>query len=390
MAAAFHEHSFEPPPQKKPHAHYPKEQGAQCSFQRKAAKRVTRDEVSFTRSQLRGRGMIRLIQLQHPAQGRRIAMVEGERLQLVRDLDSIHRAAHRALEGGIKLEEFVASALAVEHLEYPEVYWGKSLWKILPAFDHPDEPARCIVTGTGLTHRKSADNRQAMHAGEKQAAPTDSMRMYQWGVEGGRPAQGRIGVAPEWFYKGCGTILRAHGEPLDVPAFGLDGGEEAEVAGAYIISETGVPCRVGFVQANEFSDHQIEAKNYLYLAHSKLRSCSVGPELIVGGDFNGAEGTVTILRGAKAIWRKTFATGEQNMSHSLANLEHHHFKYSAHRRPGDAHLHFFGADVFSFGEGIQLEDGDTMKISLAGFGMPLMNPIRMDQGAPKLVKVQPL
>ena len=34
--------------------------------------------------------------------------------------------------------------------------------------------------------------------------------------------------------------------------------------------------------SNEFSDHVMERQNYLYLAHSKLRSCSFGPELLVG------------------------------------------------------------------------------------------------------------
>src|SRR5205823_8212792 len=143
-------------------------------------------------------------------------------------------------------------------------------------FDHPDEPGRCLVTGTGLTHKASAENRQAMHAAQKLAVVTDSMRMYQWGLEGGRPAPGSIGVSPEWFYKGCGTILRAHGEPLEVPAFADDGGDEAEVAGAYIVDATGAPRRVGLTLANEFSDHIFEQKSYLYLAHSKLRTCAIG------------------------------------------------------------------------------------------------------------------
>ena len=71
------------------------------------------------------------------------------------------------------------------------------------------------------------------------------MKMFRWGVEGGRPAPGKIGIAPEWFYKGNGTILRAHGEPLVVPAYAEDGGEEAEIAGVYIIGprRTAVPHR---------------------------------------------------------------------------------------------------------------------------------------------------
>jgi hypothetical protein len=247
----------------------------------------------------------------------------------------------------------------------------------MPAYDHPDEPARCLVSGTGLTHKASAENRQAMHAGKKAGAPSDSMKMYQWGIEGGRPEAGKIGVAPEWFYKGCGTILRAHGEPLEVPAFGEDGGEEAEVAGVYLIDAKGEPRRVGLVLGTEFSDHKMESMNYLCLAPSKLRTCAIGPELIVGAAFEDAKGVARVLRGGKPIWSGNFATGERNMSHTVGNLEHHHFKYAAHRRPGDAHVHFFGADAFSFGDGVELRDGDVMEIELAGFGRALRNPIKI-------------
>src|SRR5439155_19827336 len=126
------------------------------------------------------------------------------------------------------------------------------------------------------------------------------------------------------------------------------------------------------------------------LAPSKLRTCAIGPELIVNGDFSDARGTVRILRDGKSVWSWAFAPGEKTMSHTLANLEHHHFKYPAHRRPGDAHIHFFGADVFSFGEGIELADGDVMEIELAGFGKPLRNPLRIDRSEQRLVQVKPL
>jgi len=256
----------------------------------------------------------------------------------------------------------------------------------LSSFDHPNEPASCLVTGTGLTHRKSAENRQAMHTAQT-GAVTDSMRMYQWGLKGGRPDHGQIGVAPEWFYKGCGTILHACGESLEVPAFALDGGEEAEVAGVYLIDPAGKPWRVGLTLANEFSDHKMEEKNYLYLAPSKLRTCSIGPELIVNGSFENARGTIRIWRAGAMVWSKAFATGEENMCHTVSNLEHHHFKYAAHRRPGDAHIHFFGADAFSFGDGIELQDGDVMEIELAGFGKPLRNPIKIQKGPQEVVSV---
>jgi hypothetical protein len=275
-----------------------------------------------------------------------------------------------------------------KQIEYDAVYEGRSDWKLLPAFDHPDDPARCLVSGTGLTHRKSAENRQAMHADA--AAVTDSMRMYQSGVEGGRPSDDRIGTAPEWFYKGNGTILRAHNEPLLVPPYAGDGGEEPEIAGAYVIARDGTPVRVGFMQANEFSDHKTERMNYLYLAPSKLRTCSVGPELIIDADFSSCRGKVSILRGGEVFWEKSIASGEDSMCHSLANLEHHHFKFEQHRRPGDAHIHFFGADAFSFGDAVELQDGDLMQVAFDGFGRPLRNPVRFDRTAEKRIQIRTL
>jgi len=334
--------------------------------------------------------MIRLVQLSHSKDGRRVGAVEQSQLRLLRATDSVYRLAQAALAEQRTLEQMTTSSAGSDVLDYEAVYRGDSDWRLLPPFDHPDESARCLVTGTGLTHKASAENRQAMHAADKPAIVTDSMRMYQWGLQGGRPAPGKIGVPPEWFYKGCGAILRAHGETLEVPAYGLDGGEEAEVAGVYLIDSSGGPRRVGLVLANEFSDHKLEQKNYLYLAPSKLRTCAIGPELIVNGEFQEARGTVRIRRGGQVIWSQAFATGEKNMSHTVANLEYHHFKYAAHRRPGDVHIHFFGADVFSFGDGIELANGDIMEIELAGFGRPLCNPIRIDQSEQQLISVEPI
>jgi hypothetical protein len=239
-----------------------------------------------------------------------------------------------------------------------------------------------MVSGTGLSHIRSASNRQAMHAAGEQIGEqvTDSMRMYQWGVSGGRPEPGRVGVSPEWFYKGTGSALRGHGEPLEVPSFAEDGGEEPEVAGIYLIDSEGTPRRIGMAAGNEFSDHVFEKKNYLYLAASKLRTCALGPELAVAPEFQLVRGEVAIERAGEVIWSKAIQTGESAMCHSLANMEHHHFKFAAHRRPGDVHIHFFGADAFSFGEGIRLADGDVMQVRWDGFGRPLRNAVRVIGG----------
>jgi len=331
--------------------------------------------------------MLRLVQISHPKEGRRIGVVDGARFNLLSEVDSVYRLVESSISSKMPLTEAASERCSTAWLDYDPIYKGRSDWRLLPAFDHPDEPARCLVTGTGLTHTASARNRQAMHASANLPV-TDSMRMYEWGLAGGRPEAGKIGVQPEWFYKGCGTCLRAHGEPLEVPAFGLGGGDEAEVAGIYWIDPSGAPRRVGLVQANEFYDHKLEAKSYLYLAHSKLRTCALGPELIVGAEFDDVRGKVRLVRRGEIIWEKPFTTGEKNMSHTLANLEHHHFKYAAHRRPGDVHIHFLGADAFSFGDGIELADGDEMELSLNGFGRPLKNSLRVMAGPESLVRVE--
>jgi hypothetical protein len=114
-----------------------------------------------------------------------------------------------------------------ETVDHEPIYVGRWPWRLLPPIDHPHDPSRCLVSGTGLTHRGSATDRNAMHE-QSDAELTDSMRMCRAGLAGGRPAAGSAGAAPEWFYKGSGSVLRAHGEPLVVPSHAEDGGEEAE------------------------------------------------------------------------------------------------------------------------------------------------------------------
>jgi hypothetical protein len=246
---------------------------------------------------------------------------------------------------------------------------------MLSPIDHPDT-AHLYVTGTGLTHLGSAATRDAMHqANSGDEELTDSMKMFRMGLEGGKPAKGETGVQPEWFYKGNGDILVAPGRPIPSPAFALDAGEEPEIAGIYIIGADGTPFRLGFTLANEFSDHVTERGNYLWLAHSKLRYCAIGPELRVADLPAHVEGQSRILRDGKTIWEKPFLSGEDNMSHTIANLEHHHFKYDLFRRPGDIHIHMFGTATLSFADGISTRAGDVFEIEAAAFGAPLRNPV---------------
>lgn len=247
--------------------------------------------------------------------------------------------------------------------------------RALPPVDHPD-PAHWFVSGTGLTHLGSATTRDSMHhklANEESL--TDSMKIFKWGVDGGKPASGEIGSQPEWFYKGNGESVVAPGAALPWPSFAEDAGEEPELAALYVIGPDRKPYRIGFALGNEYSDHVMEQRNYLYLAHSKLRYSSYGPEVVVGDFPQHVEGNTQILRDGKVIWEKPFLSGAQNMSHTLENLEFHHFKYEQFLTPGDLHVHFFGTATLSFADGIRTQLGDVFRISAPGFGAALSNPI---------------
>lgn len=334
---------------------------------------------------------IRLVQLQHRIIGRRVALVDEPRLRLLEEVTTVHGLALQAIELERSIAERSETLCSGESLEYDEIYSGTAEWRLLAPIDHRD-PAHCLVSGTGLTHLGSAQSRHEMH--EKAQAEgdelTDSMRIYMAGVEGGRPSAGKVGVQPEWFYKGQGTVVIAPGETLRVPPFSLGCGEEAEVAAAYLIGPGGQPVRLGFCNANEFSDHDLEARNYLYLAPSKLCDCSIGPELVIGGGFDNLEGRVTIQRNGRVHWSSEILSGEENMSHSLANLEHHLFKFHQHRTPGDVHIHFLGADQLSCRGGVRTAPGDVIEVAWEGLGRPLRNPVSFEHGSERLVQVEPL
>jgi hypothetical protein len=252
--------------------------------------------------------------------------------------------------------------------------------RLLSPITHPD-PVHLHLTGTGLTHLGSAATRNAMHqkaAAQAEDTLTDSMKMFRMGLDGGKPANGGPGVQPEWFYKGNGMNVAPPGGPLMSPAFADDAGEEPEIAGIYVIGDDGTPFRVGFALGNEFSDHVMERQNYLYLAHSKLRPASFGPEIRIGALPADIRGVSRIRRGRRTLFEKPFLSGEANMSHSIANLEHHHFKYGVFRRPGDVHVHMFGTATLSFADGVRTEPGDVFEIEAQDFGLPLRNRLALD------------
>ncbi len=315
-----------------------------------------------------------------PGKGVGVVARTGADARLVQGTGSVYELATAAIAAGQGLAAEVARRGLGETVDLTQATFE------LPV-SHPD-PAHLHLTGTGLTHLGSASARDTMHAKlEGPETLTDSMKMFRMGLEGGRPVKGQVGAQPEWFYKGNGHAAIAPGAALEAPGFAEDGGEEPEIAGIYLIGPNGTPHRIGWALGNEFSDHVIERVNYLYLAHSKLRVASYGPEILVGDLPADIRGTSRVLRNGATLWEKPFLSGEANMSHTLANLEHHHFKYDIFCQPGDLHVHFFGTATLSYADGIKTEAGDVFEIEAAEFGQPLRNPLRF---APKSAGAVPV
>jgi hypothetical protein len=327
---------------------------------------------------------MRVIQYLDTAGEKAVGIVEGAVVAKVATYRSTYDAALAAIAKGVTLSALLDADRAGTTEDYDAIIAEK---RIRLPIDHP-EPARCLLTGTGLTHIGSADARDSMHVAmaADEHKLSDSMKMFRWGIEGGRPPAGQMGIQPEWFYKGDSSWLVAPEGDLRNPAFALGGGEEPELTGIYVISPDGVPFRVGFVLANEFSDHILEQKNYLWLAHSKLRVSSFGPELLLDKPAGTVNGRTRVLRGNEVVWEKEFVTGEDVMSHTIENLELHHFKYEQFRRPGDIHVHFLGAALLSFSSGFQAQPGDVFELSAEGFGRPLRNRLVVAPETPVVIR----
>ena len=330
---------------------------------------------------------MRLCQYRETSGARAVAVSDGAGPKPLRldGVSTIYALAQAAIRAGQSLEAIARAHLSATPVDLDA---AEAEGRLLPPLDHA-EPGRCWVTGTGLTHTGGAAARDQMHRkiGGAEAELSDSMKLFRWGVEGGKPADGGPGSQPEWFYKGNGSTLVAAGLPLALPDFAWDGGEEPEIAGLYVVADDGTPCRVGFALGNEYTDHVMERKNYLYLAHSKLRVASVGPELLLGEPPADVQGRSRVLRAGQTIWEKPFVSGEANLTHRFAGLEHHHFKYPLFRAPGDVHVHFFGTGTLSFADGVKPEVGDVFEIEAVPFGRPLRNRLERATWAGPKVRV---
>ena len=197
---------------------------------------------------------------------------------------------------------------------------------------------------------------------------TDSMRMFQLGLEGGKTrAAGQIGVQPEWFYKGDGSCIVATGAAAGVAALRprrrRGGGDRRPVRDRRRRRRR---CAWASPWATSSPTTSWSARTT-----STWRTPSCAPARSGRSCWSATlppsiAARVRVLRDGNELWAAEFLTGEANMSHTLANLEHHHFKYAIFRRPGDVHCHFFGAAVLSFSAGVKAQRGRCVRDQRAG------------------------
>jgi hypothetical protein len=303
--------------------------------------------------------------------------LDNQTLARINGTDSVYALAHRAAAENSTIVALAEEFMSDERLDYQAII---DSGHILPPIDHPVDAAHCMVSGTGLTYLGNGAARERLIARFDEpisAAKEPAIALLADGYRNGKPEDGSIGGQPEWFYKGDGQHVVASGADVPQPSFAMDCGDEAEIAALYIVDDTGFPCRVGYALANEFTDHQMDETNVLYTGHAKLRHCALGPELVLGELPADITGHSRVVRGRETVWEKSFRAGSDHLTHSLHNLEHHHFKYASFRRAGDVHIHCLGAATSSFSDGFATRPGDHFEVSAEGFGRALTSTVRV-------------
>ena len=307
--------------------------------------------------------------------GRGISADLGDGHRRVAGWDTVYDLAAEAIAEGRSLAELVAEQLTTERWISPA--WRPKaaccrLWTTRATGAHAGHRHRAVASGLGRGARQDAPRPGRGGDAHRQHAHVQARaRGRQAGSGAGRRAAGmvlqgrRLGSSPR------------RASPWRARPSRSTAARSRRSSGLYLIGADTQPWRVGFALGNEFSDHVTEKQNYLYLAHSKLRACSIGPELLVGDLPRDLRGTSRIRRGGAVVWEKPFLSGEGNMCHSIENLERHHFKYPAvpppRRRPRTL-LRHLDAELLG-----RVQDAARRRVRDrdGAFGRPLRNALAL-------------
>src|SRR5688572_24088827 len=144
---------------------------------------------------------MRLVQFREREGRRAVAVVDEQGKALRLDgFETTYELVLEAIETGRGIVELASEVRSKDAVDLDAAEADE---RLLPPLEHP-VPTRCWVTGTGLTHLGSAEARDRMHARTvgPQSGLSDSMKLFKWGVERGKPGPGETGVQPEWFFRG--------------------------------------------------------------------------------------------------------------------------------------------------------------------------------------------
>ena len=266
---------------------------------------------------------------------------------------------NQAIEAGAPLRKMIADRGVGKPVDLAARLKEK---RVLNPIDHKD-PAHVYVTGTGLTHLGSAEGRDKMH--KNLADPetlTDSMKMFKMGLEGGKPKARRDGRAAGMVLQG--RRLDAGGAGRRSRLAGLRARRRRRAGDRRRLCHRARTARRCASASRSATNSPTTSPSGRTTSISPIPSCapsSFGPELLLGDLPADVQGASRIRRGKEVLWEKPFLSGEQNMSHTIANLEAHHFKYALFRRPGDVHVHFFGTATLSFSDGFKTREGRRVR-----------------------------
>ena len=136
---------------------------------------------------------MRIIQYRGRDGARRVGVASDDgHVRTIRGATTTYDLAVEAIRKKQSIERIIENRLSNEKDTMAEIISEK---RIHVPFHHPD-PYHQIITGTGLSHLGSASARNSMHTklSKDESSMTDSMKMFKWGLEGGKPNTTDIGT----------------------------------------------------------------------------------------------------------------------------------------------------------------------------------------------------
>ncbi|MFN3664272.1 hypothetical protein [Yoonia sp.] len=181
----------------------------------------------------------------------------------------------------------------------------------------------------------------------------------------------------DWLFKGNGYAVGAPGMDLVMRECAGRDHRGPAIAAIYVINNAGLPFRIGFAHASDFSDLALTTDSYLRLMQATLRHVAFGPELLLGDLPQAWRGTSRISRNNGAVYEKSLSSNDQHVVNCIVKMENDHFTSDVIRQPGQLHIHIIATATAPFADEFVLLSGDHAEVAIPQFGLPLRNSLRV-------------